>query len=193
MKYNTGFSFSQHFCTQIYLNDTTNFADGTSLCSDSKLQLTALQLQPIKISQGGEYDSSTSYPLYQEFITQPPNAPVSLLEKCCSYPNRCICVLSCVWLFATSWTPAFQASLSMEFSTQEYWNGLPFPTPGDLPDPGIKSVSPALADRFGFFTMSHLGRPSPKVRGTKIMYVVITLISHSLKISSWCDKKKKKV
>ena len=60
--YNTGFSFSQHFCTQMYLNDTTNSADGTSLCSDSKLQLTALQEQPIKISQGGEYDSSTSMP-----------------------------------------------------------------------------------------------------------------------------------
>ena len=131
-------------------------------------------------------------PLYQEFITQPPDASVSLFEKCCSYPSGCICVPSCVWLFATSWTPAFQAPLSMEFSTQEYWNGLPFPTPEDLPDVGIKSVSPALTDRFGFFSLSHLGRPSPKTRGTKITPVVITLISHCLKISSWCNKKKNK-
>ena len=45
---------------------------------------------------------------------------------------------------ATPWTVAHQAPLSMEFSRQEYWSGLPFPSPGDLPDPGIKSRSPAL-------------------------------------------------
>ena len=44
-------------------------------------------------------------------------------------------------LFATSWTIAFQAPLSMEFSRQEYWSGVPFPTPGDLPHPGIKPTS----------------------------------------------------
>ena len=43
---------------------------------------------------------------------------------------------------------ASQAPLSMEYFRQEYWSGLPFPTPGDLPDPGIKPVSPALAGRF---------------------------------------------
>ena len=43
-----------------------------------------------------------------------------------------------VWLFASAWTVACQASLSMEFSKQEYWSGLLFPSPGDLPDPGIK-------------------------------------------------------
>ena len=55
----------------------------------------------------------------------------------------------------TPWTVAHQAPLSMEFSRQEYWSGLPFPIPGDLPDPGIEPtspVSPALAG--GFFTMS---------------------------------------
>ena len=55
-------------------------------------------------------------------------------------------------LFAVPWTVALQAPLSMEFSRQEYWSGLPLPTPGDLPDPGIKPaspVSPALqADSF---------------------------------------------
>ena len=52
--------------------------------------------------------------------------------------------LSCVLLFVTSWTVAYQASVSMEFSRQEYWSGLPFPSPGDLPDPGIEPRSPAL-------------------------------------------------
>ena len=52
--------------------------------------------------------------------------------------------LSCVRLFATPWTVAYQASPSMGFSRQEYWSGLPFPSPGGLPDPGIKPGSPAL-------------------------------------------------
>ena len=49
-----------------------------------------------------------------------------------------------VQLFATLWSVACQAPLSMEFFRQEYWNGLPFPSPGDLPDPGIKLGSPTL-------------------------------------------------
>ena len=49
-----------------------------------------------------------------------------------------------VQLFGTLWTVACQAPLSMGFSRQENWSGLPWPTPGDLPDPGIKPVSPAL-------------------------------------------------
>ena len=52
--------------------------------------------------------------------------------------------LSCVRLFATPWTVAHKAPLSMGFSRQEYWSGLPFPSPGDLPDPGIEHRSPAL-------------------------------------------------
>ena len=44
----------------------------------------------------------------------------------------------------TPWTVAYQAPPSMEFSRQAYWSGLPFPSPGDLPDPGIKPGSPAL-------------------------------------------------
>ena len=56
-------------------------------------------------------------------------------------------LFSCVLLFVTPWISACQASLSMGFSRQEYWSGLPFPPPGDLSDPGIKPespVSPAL-------------------------------------------------
>ena len=58
-----------------------------------------------------------------------------------------MCVPSQVQLFATSWTVALQPPLSMGFSRQEYWRGLPFSSPGDLPDPGIGPVSPALAGR----------------------------------------------
>ena len=53
-------------------------------------------------------------------------------------------LLSHVQLFATSWTVAYQASPSMGFPRQEYWSGLPFPSPGVLPDPGIEPGSPAL-------------------------------------------------
>ena len=52
--------------------------------------------------------------------------------------------LSCVRLFATPWTVAYQAPPSMGFSRQEYWSGLPFPSPGDLPDPGIELGPPAF-------------------------------------------------
>ena len=57
----------------------------------------------------------------------------------------------------TPWTVDCQAPLSMGFSKQEDWSGLPFPPPGDLPDPGIKLTSPAWVD--GFFTAEPLGKP----------------------------------
>ena len=50
--------------------------------------------------------------------------------------------------FVTPWTIGLQAPLSMGFLWQEHWSGLPFPSPGDLPDPGTELMSPALADRF---------------------------------------------
>ena len=53
-------------------------------------------------------------------------------------------LLSCVQLFVIPWTVACQTPQSMGFSRQEYWSGLPFPSPGDLPDPGIELGSPAL-------------------------------------------------
>ena len=53
-------------------------------------------------------------------------------------------LLSRVQLFATPWTVAYQAPPSMGFSRQEYWSGLPFPSPGDLPNPGIQARCPAL-------------------------------------------------
>ena len=63
-------------------------------------------------------------------------------------------LLICIQLFVTPWTAAYQAPLSMGFSRQEYWSELPFPTPGDLLNPGIKPracmflACPALAGRF---------------------------------------------
>ena len=57
---------------------------------------------------------------------------------------HCAPSLSHVWLFVTSWTVARQAPRSIGFSRQEYWSGLPFPPPGDLPNPGIKSRPPVL-------------------------------------------------
>ena len=55
-------------------------------------------------------------------------------------------LLSRVQLFATLWTVAYQASPSMGFSRQEYWSRLPFPSPGDLPNPGIEPGSPAESE-----------------------------------------------
>ena len=52
-------------------------------------------------------------------------------------------LLSRVQLFTTPWTVAYQAPQSMEFSRQDYWSGLPFPSPADLPNPGIEPESPA--------------------------------------------------
>ena len=80
------------------------------------------------------------------------------LTLCCG-PSR----FSCVRLFATLWTVALHVPLSMGFSRQEYWSGLPCPPPGDLPDPGTEPVSlmfPAFAD--GLFTpLVPPGKPYP--------------------------------
>ena len=77
--------------------------------------------------------------------------------------------LSCVLLFVTPWTVAHQAPLSMGFSRQEYWSGLPCPPPGHLPDPGIEPVSlmsPALAGEF--FTTSTAWEAPGKVQERSI-------------------------
>ena len=70
-----------------------------------------------------------------------------------------LCVLSHIQLFATPWTVVYQAPLSMEFSKQEYWSGLPCSAPGHRPDPGPEPVSlasPTLAG--GFFTTATPGK-----------------------------------
>ena len=76
---------------------------------------------------------------------------------CTCMLSHCVCVCVCV---CVCWTAACQASLSMGFSSQEYWSGLLFPSPGDPPDSGIEPlslVSSALAGRF--FTTELLGKP----------------------------------
>ena len=67
-----------------------------------------------------------------------------------SSPLRALLLFSSFSYVATPWTVAHQAPLSMGFPRQEYWSRLPFPSPGNLPDPGIEPKSPALTD--GFFT-----------------------------------------
>ena len=74
--------------------------------------------------------------------------------------------LSChIQLFETPWTVAHQTPQSMGFPRQEYWSRLPFPSPGDLPDPEIKPLSPELAG--GFFTTELPGKPQVLIRPIK--------------------------
>ena len=86
----------------------------------------------------------------------------SLFQNCHPIQGVCVwkcCLLSCIWYFVIPWTVAYQAPLSMEFSRQEYWTVLPFPSPGDLPEPGIESRSPALQ---GYILwLSHQGSLEP--------------------------------
>ena len=71
--------------------------------------------------------------------------------------NHCCC-LSSVWLFCSPpWIVALYVPLSIGFSSEEYRSGLPFPSPGDLPDPGVEPKSPVLAG--GFFTTKPPGKP----------------------------------
>ena len=92
-------------------------------------------------------------------------------------------VLSCVWLFTTPWTVAHQASLFMEFSRQEYQSGLPFPFPGDLPDPGIKPMSPTLqAD-------SLLTEPPGKPQAVKRALKTVKHVNYSVTTITSADDK----
>ena len=87
--------------------------------------------------------------------------------------NVCVCVCVCVCSvtsvvsdsFVTLWTIACQAPLSMEFSRQEYWSGLPCPPPGDFSNPGIKPAAPAL--QVDSLPLSHQGSPRSTWRNIK--------------------------
>ena len=94
-----------------------------------------------------------------------------------NFVNAVVCVMTylllllspftCVRLFATPWTVAHEAPLSMGFSRQEYWSGLSFPPPGDLSDPGIKLPSPTLlADSL---PSESPGKPKTSYENYKIM------------------------
>ena len=110
-----------------------------------------------------QYFSSSYYQLSFKYgIPRPylgniriPNTPLALSFTFQKNPFWGVCVLNHVWLFVTPWTVAHQVPLPVECSGQESWGGLPFPIPGDLPNPGLKPVSltsPALPDRL--FTTS---------------------------------------
>ena len=86
--------------------------------------------------------------------------------------------LSCVRLFATPWTVAYQAPPSMGFSRQESWNGLPFPSPGDLPNSGIEPWCPTLqADTL---TSELPGKPFYKGTGTYSGFFLEVACPHSV-------------
>ena len=101
-----------------------------------------------------------------------PVSPICMCECVCACANVCVCacVLAHVYMLscsimsdsATPWTVARQAPLSMGFPRQEYWSGLPFPSLGDLPDPGIKPLSAAWAGRF--FTAEPSGKADEHFR-----------------------------
>ena len=81
------------------------------------------------------------------FTTELPENPILEIRKLIFRKDKGekkVKLPSHVWLFATPWTVALQAPPSMGFSRQEYWSGLPFPSPGDLPKPGIEPRSPAF-------------------------------------------------
>ena len=85
--------------------------------------------------------------------------------------------LSRVQLFATPWTVACEAPLSMGFSRQEYWSGLPFPSLGDIPEAELEPASPALAGRF--FTTEPPGKylePVSVSNLTRVMVILLDLI-----------------
>ena len=68
--------------------------------------------------------------------------------------------------FVTLWTVAYQDPLSMKFSRQAYWSRLPFPFPGDLPDPGIEPISPTL--QVDSLPLSHWGSPEQEIKAPQI-------------------------
>ena len=106
-------------------------------------------LQPLWILLGHHFP----FPDRSQCLFSVPNI-LAVHSFYCFLTYMCVCMLihfSRVRLWATLWTAAHQAPLSMGFSRQEYWSGLPCPPPRDLPDPGMEPrslMSPALAGRF---------------------------------------------
>ena len=95
-------------------------------------------------------------------------------------------MLNRVQLFVTPWTVAHQAPLSISFFRQEYWSGLPFPSPGDFPDPGIELASLASAALAGrFFTTNapwealHIAEPGSESRDSHALLVTPTVVFQS--------------
>ena len=92
---------------------------------------------------------------------------------------KCSGTLSCVQLFGTPWTMARQAPLSMKCSRQGYWPGVPFPSPGSLPDPGVKAGPAALQpDSLPAFSPKPTPSPTPYHKGSCISLWMLYLLLH---------------
>ena len=94
---------------------------------------------------------------------KPKTEPLANLERCCLFTKSC-------------WTLVNQAPLSMVFPRQEYWNGLPFPSQGALPHPGIKSMSPAW--QANSLPLSHQGSPS------RCLYILFHGVKYQMSTST---------
>ena len=99
------------------------------------------------------------FPTFTDFAYKIPHIYTVLDTNKNVYNKQSVCVCSVMYveLFATPWTVAHHAPLSMAFSRQEYWSRLPFPPPGNLPNPGIEPMSPAW--QVDSLPLSHLGSP----------------------------------
>ena len=123
-----------------------------STCPFTDPTIQSMQLPMHSSSIQPAINHSSSYPTAQLFTSPTVLYSTSMTEDLPGKPDMLmqypvqskVKSLSHVRLFATLWTVAYQASPSMGFSRQEYWSGLPFPSPGDLPDPGIEPGSPTL-------------------------------------------------
>ena len=118
----------------------------------------SLGVETVFLISYSQCQTPSRYSIFMKWIKNEIIQNPKLGNRRCKYKS-CVCVytqiFSCVQLFGTPWTMAHQAPLSMGFSRQEYWSGLPCAPPKDLPDPGIKPaylMSPALTGRF--FTTS---------------------------------------
>ena len=151
--------------------------------------------QPPRSAQGGHSYSSPVRGTISPSTYSPVEPSLLTRSSVCVYQS-----LSHVRLFATPWTAAHQAPLSMGFSRQQYWNGWPCPPPGDLPDPGIEPTSPTFGQIF--YHLSHQGNPTtkevqeiylssnnPKVLSLPLPYIHPSMISQvktpTLTLHSW--------
>ena len=136
----------------------TRWLETTGIYSLKILETRSLKLRclPSLIPPGGSEGEFVPCLSPISMVAGNPGTPLIcwLISSASAFIDWCD-ALSHVWLFATAWTVAHLAPLSMGFSRQESWSVLPFPTPGDLPNPGIETESlssPVLAG--GFFTTS---------------------------------------
>ena len=138
------------------------------------LEVTKGVLEPITVSP----TSQTSWVQVMKLWvwTRVQTNPVFPWAMMGHFPAMRVCVLSSVLLFATPWSAACQGPLSIGFPRQEHWSGLPFPPPGDLPDPGIQPASPVIpAFSGGFFTTE------PPIWSNKYPKKIIQIASGSRK------------